>query len=42
MRDFEVEEAFLSSVSIMEIRFGIQRERRRDQEFAARIVAMAQ
>ena len=34
MRDFEVEEAFLSSVSIMEIRFGIQREQARDQEFA--------
>jgi predicted nucleic acid-binding protein len=35
MRDFVVEEAFLSSVSIMEIRFGIQREQRRDQEFAS-------
>jgi predicted nucleic acid-binding protein len=34
MRDFEVEEAFLSSVSIMEIRFGIQREQARDQQFA--------
>ena len=34
MLDFEVEEAFLSSVSIMEIRFGIQRERGRDQEFS--------
>jgi predicted nucleic acid-binding protein len=37
MRDFVVEEAFLSSVSIMEIRFGIQREKRRDQEFAAEL-----
>lgn len=35
MRSFAVEQAFLSSVSIMEIRFGIQREQRRDREFAA-------
>jgi toxin FitB len=34
MLDFEVEEAFLSSVSIMEIRFGIQREQGRDREFS--------
>jgi predicted nucleic acid-binding protein len=37
MRSLEVEEAFLSSVSIMEIRFGIQREQRRDREFAAEL-----
>ena len=34
MVDFEVDEAFLSSVSIMEIRFGIQREQGRDQGFS--------
>lgn len=34
MRDFDVNEAFLSSISIMELRFGIQREMRRDPEFA--------
>jgi predicted nucleic acid-binding protein len=34
MRDFDVNEAFLSSISIMELRFGIQREKRRDPEFA--------
>jgi predicted nucleic acid-binding protein len=37
MRSFEVGEAFLSSVSIMEIRFGIQREQGRDKEFAAEL-----
>ena len=35
MRDFDVNEAFLSSISIMELRFGIQREMHRDPEFAA-------
>ncbi|GLS32387.1 hypothetical protein SAMN04488498_11766 [Mesorhizobium albiziae] len=34
MRKFDVEEGFLSSISIMELRFGIQREMRRDAEFA--------
>ena len=34
MRDFDVNEAFLSSISIMELRFGIQREMHRDPEFA--------
>lgn len=38
MRSFEVEQAFLSSVSIMEIRFGIQREQTRDPEFAAELM----
>lgn len=37
MRSFDVERAFLSSVSIMEIRFGIQREQRRDRQFAAEL-----
>ena len=32
---FDVEEAFISAVSIMEIRFGIQREAARDRDFAA-------
>lgn len=35
MRDFDVNEAFLSSISIMELRFGIQREMHRDPEFAS-------
>lgn len=34
MRSFERDQAFLSSVSIMEIRFGIQREERYDRAFA--------
>lgn len=34
MRDVDVEDAFLSTVSIMEIRFGIQREKGRDSKFA--------
>lgn len=37
MRDFDVQGAFLSSVSIMEIRFGIQREQSRDRDFAAEL-----
>lgn len=37
MRSFDVEQAFLSSVSVMEIRFGIQREQGRDPEFAAEL-----
>ncbi len=35
MRDFDVEDAFLSSVTIMEIRFGIQREHSKDPAFAS-------
>jgi predicted nucleic acid-binding protein len=35
MREFDVEDAFLSSVTIMEIRFGIQREQRKDPDFAS-------
>jgi len=35
MRSFERDQAFLSTVSIMEIRFGIQREERHDRAFAA-------
>ena len=34
MRSFDVERAFLSSVSVMEIRFGIQREQGRDKALA--------
>ena len=34
MRSFDVQQAFLSSVSVMEIRFGIQREQGRDKAFA--------
>lgn len=37
MSSFDVAQAFLSSVSVMEIRFGIERERRRDGEFAAEL-----
>lgn len=34
MRGFHVEEAFVSAVSVMEIRFGIQRVQAHDQSFA--------
>ena len=34
MLSFDVEQAFLSTVSVMEIRFGIQREQGRDKAFA--------
>jgi predicted nucleic acid-binding protein len=34
LRDFDMENAFLSAVSVMEIRFGIQREQGSDPEFA--------
>ena len=37
MRSFDAGQAFLSSVSIMEVRFGIQRERGRDAAFAAEL-----
>jgi predicted nucleic acid-binding protein len=37
MRNVDTAQAFLSSVSIMEIRFGIQREQGRDREFAAEL-----
>jgi len=37
MRSFDAARAFLSSVSIMEVRFGIQRERGRDAAFAAEL-----
>lgn len=37
LRSFDVEQAFLSSVSVMEIRFGIQREQRRDRTFATEL-----
>ena len=37
MLSFDAEQAFLSSVSIMEVRFGIQRERDRDAAFAAEL-----
>ena len=35
MREFDVEDAALSSVTIMEIRFGIQREQKNDPTFAS-------
>ncbi|AOR77763.1 type II toxin-antitoxin system VapC family toxin [Novosphingobium resinovorum] len=34
LRDYDIGEAFISSVTLMEIRFGIQREEGRDPEFA--------
>ncbi len=37
LRTVELGEAFLSSVTIMEIRFGIQREHRKDGAFAAEL-----
>lgn len=37
MRSFDARQAFLSSISVMEIRFGIQREQRRDPVFAAEL-----
>ncbi|MCX7303416.1 MAG: type II toxin-antitoxin system VapC family toxin [Hyphomicrobiales bacterium] len=38
LRTFEAVQAFVSSVSIREIRFGIQREQNRDPEFAAELM----
>ena len=35
LRTFDVEVAYLSTITIMEIEFGIQRERHRNPEFAA-------
>ena len=35
MREFDVEDAALSSVTVMEIRFGIQREQKKDAAFAS-------
>jgi predicted nucleic acid-binding protein len=35
MREFDVEDAALSSVTIMEIRFGIRREQKKDATFAS-------
>ncbi|MBA8880061.1 type II toxin-antitoxin system VapC family toxin [Phyllobacterium myrsinacearum] len=35
MREFDVEDAALSSVTIMEIKFGIQREQKKDPIFAS-------
>lgn len=35
MREFDVEDAALSSVTIMEIRLGIQREQKKDATFAS-------
>lgn len=34
LRDYDIGEAFISSVTLMEIRFGIQREEVRDPQFA--------
>lgn len=35
LRDYDIGEAFISSITLMEIRFGIQREEIRDPEFAS-------
>lgn len=35
LHDFEMRDAFISSITIMEIRFGIERERNRNRAFAA-------